>query len=142
MSASPSYTVQDGLTGSEDAVALKEASHEPTIELSACPTLEEQTNKELTSESPMVPPRTRDFGLIPIPESRRYHPERAFHFTLSLNIFFGFASTAGESLDSAWRCRGYWLIPEHNLCSRRKFILLSTSIRCVNISDVDVLCWI
>ncbi|KIO30735.1 hypothetical protein M407DRAFT_222955 [Tulasnella calospora MUT 4182] len=78
----------------DNAIRLKEASQEPTIELSACPTLNERTNADPTPEPPDVPPRARDFGFVPIPESRRYHPERTFHFTLALNIIFGFASTA------------------------------------------------
>ncbi|KAJ3875326.1 MFS superfamily [Lentinula edodes] len=37
---------------------------------------------------------TTDFGLIPIPERLRYHPDKPpFHFGLLLNASFGFAST-------------------------------------------------
>ncbi|PFH53291.1 hypothetical protein AMATHDRAFT_137836 [Amanita thiersii Skay4041] len=35
----------------------------------------------------------KDFGILPIPKRLRYYPERHFHFGLSLNISFGFAST-------------------------------------------------
>ncbi|KAF8678319.1 MFS general substrate transporter [Rhizoctonia solani] len=37
--------------------------------------------------------RRFDFGFIPIPTYLRHHPEKPFHFTLALNIFFGIAST-------------------------------------------------
>lgn len=38
--------------------------------------------------------RTRDFKLIPIPKKQQHDPREDFHFTLKLNIVFGFASTA------------------------------------------------
>ncbi|KAG9010854.1 hypothetical protein FRB90_007571, partial [Tulasnella sp. 427] len=82
---------QDSRIPPEDITKLKEVIEEPRAEISAGPTLSEKTNMSADSA---IPPRTRDFGFIPIPERRRYHPERTFQFTLALNIIFGFASTA------------------------------------------------
>ncbi|KAG1837160.1 membrane protein [Suillus subalutaceus] len=36
---------------------------------------------------------TKDFGLIPIPKRLQYNPIKPFHFGISLNVSFGFAST-------------------------------------------------
>ncbi len=49
------------------------------------------------SEKPTEPniPST-DLGFVPIPKRLRYDPNKPFHFGLTLNIAFGFASTFGS----------------------------------------------
>jgi hypothetical protein len=42
-------------------------------------------------------PRTRDFGIFPIPEYLQYRPDRHFHFGLALNIAFGVFSTFSKT---------------------------------------------
>ncbi|KAG9017682.1 hypothetical protein FRB90_000272 [Tulasnella sp. 427] len=70
-------------------------SHERSGGSSPSTTLQEVESAPGPAKAPMSKPpaRTRDFGIIPIPYSRQYHPERPFHFTMTLNIIFGFAST-------------------------------------------------
>lgn len=99
----PSHGGEDVLMSEDSAIRLEEASHEPTIDPSACPTLNGQAIADPAPEPLEVPPRARDFGFLPIPESRRYRPERTFPFTLTLNIIFGFASTASELANVASR---------------------------------------
>ena len=48
-------------------------------------------SRSLSFLLPMV--HTKDFGIIPIPQRLRYHPDKPFHFGLTLNIAFGFFST-------------------------------------------------
>lgn len=57
---------------------------------------QQPTSTNRISRQPL-PSRSRDFGIIPIPPKRRYHPEVPFQFTIVLNIIFGFASTTSES---------------------------------------------
>ncbi|KAM0793604.1 hypothetical protein ACM66B_001037 [Microbotryomycetes sp. NB124-2] len=38
-------------------------------------------------------PRTKDFGLLPIPRRLRYNPDTEIDFNLTLNVVFGFCST-------------------------------------------------
>ncbi|QRW07573.1 major facilitator superfamily transporter [Ceratobasidium sp. AG-Ba] len=45
------------------------------------------------SQSTKTPIRRFDFGFVPILSHLRHDPERPFHFGLSLNLFFGLAST-------------------------------------------------
>lgn len=70
-------------------------SHERSGGSSPSTTLQEvETAPGPSKTSSSRPPaRTRDFGVVPIPSARQYHPERPFHFTMTLNIIFGFAST-------------------------------------------------
>lgn len=77
----------------------KEIPDDLKIGLSNSPTLtgDERVNSVKAVGGPFgIQPRVRDFGFIPIPKARRYHPEKEFHFTLALNVIFGFASTASE----------------------------------------------
>ena len=51
----------------------------------------------IASNDYVIPPKTRDFGFVPIPRARRYDPNKPFRFTLTLNIIFGFAATTTVS---------------------------------------------
>ncbi|KAG9081793.1 hypothetical protein FRC06_005385 [Ceratobasidium sp. 370] len=42
------------------------------------------------------PIRKFDFGFVPILPHLRHDPEKPFHFSLALNIFFGLASTLSK----------------------------------------------
>jgi hypothetical protein len=47
------------------------------------------------AEMPRQSVATHDLGIIPIPRWLRYNAERQSHFSLALNIAFGFVSTFG-----------------------------------------------
>lgn len=54
-------------------------------------------SKELEKEAPAKEPiRRLDFGFLPILPKLRHDPEKPFHFSLGLNIFFGIASTLSK----------------------------------------------
>ncbi|KAG8890427.1 histone acetyltransferase [Tulasnella sp. 332] len=56
--------------------------------------------QEQLGPSPLTPTsfrrRTHDFKLIPIPRKQQHDPKQDFHFTLKLNIVFGFVSTTSD----------------------------------------------
>ncbi|CAE6357792.1 unnamed protein product [Rhizoctonia solani] len=55
------------------------------------PTMNSSTDPEPAKVEESI--RRFDYGFIPIPKYLRHHPDKPFHFTLALNIFFGIAST-------------------------------------------------
>jgi hypothetical protein len=59
-------------------------------------TLRSVASAEKTAPAP-APPRTLDFGFLPIPKHLRYDPARPAHFGLLLNVVFGLATTFSAS---------------------------------------------
>lgn len=57
-----------------------------------------EAKPETPSDVDSISQSQTDFGFIPIPKRLRYDPDRPFHFGMTLNIAFGFASTFSESV--------------------------------------------
>jgi hypothetical protein len=96
VSSHPEYVTEDYYAATPEAIQAAEAApgiSTPVSEAST-PTMNSSTDPEPAKVEENI--RRFDYGFIPIPKYLRHHPDKPFHFTLALNIFFGIASTLSE----------------------------------------------